>query len=309
MGYMLESGEAFGAGVQRIFFEELDGVSRELARIGNLQPDAIHEYRRHLKKSRSLFHFARFALPDKKAARTAAVCLVQAGRLFASRRDREAVGECLNRVTHTVEEPEARLVCERIRSHLESAPGRDDAASVDLEESIKEARRLLDNARATIQVWPAREMGVAPFCHGIRRSYRNARDLMKRGRDKKNTEILHQWRKHVKHLRHHMMIVSAAWPGFFGMMEVELHALTDMLGEIHDRALLMRYLEQQGPEFLAPCEQEMARVMFQRLTDREVAPTLRAGERLFIEKPALFGRRIFGYIELWASGSAVDFKA
>lgn len=309
MGYILESGEAFGAGLQRICFEELDSVSRELDRIGDLQPDAIHECRRHLKKSRSLLQIARFALPDKKAARVAASCLGQAGRLFASRRDREAVSECLDRALDAVEEPGARLLCKRIHSHLESALGRGDAAPVDLEESIREARCLLDSVRATVLDWPAREMGAASLCHGIRRSYRDARDFMKRGRDNKDPEILHQWRKHAKHLRHHMMIVSAAWPAFFEMMEVELHALTDMLGEIHDRVLLIQYLERQGPEFLAPYEQETARVMFQHLNDREVAPTLYVGERLFIEKPAVFGRRISGYIESWASGAAGDFKA
>ena len=309
MGYMLESGEVFGAGLHRICFEELDSVSRELARIGDLQPDAIHECRRHLKKSRSLLQIARFALPDKKAARVAASCLGQAGRLFASRRDREAVGECLDRALQAVEEPGARLVCERIRAHLESAPGRGDAAPVDLEESIREAWRLLDSVRATVRDWSAWEVGAVPLCHGIRRSYRAARDSMKRGRDKKDPEILHQWRKHAKHLRHHMMIVSAAWPAFFGMMEVELHALTDMLGEIHDRALLMLYLERQGSEFLAPCEQETALVTLQGLTDREVSLALRAGERLFSEKPALFGRRISGYIESWVTGGAGDFKA
>lgn len=298
MGYGLGKAESFGAGLQRIYFEELDAALRELGRIGRFESDAIHEYRRHLKKTRSLFHFARYVLPDKKMTRAAKDCLRQATRLFAFQRDNEALGECLERIISFTETSDTCLLFERVRSQTALIANHKDAQRTDLNESLEKARHLLEEARRAGNDWSECDMGSLQLCRGIGRSYREAFVLMKQACEKRDAESLHQWRKHVKHLRHHVMIISTVWPALFTMLETELHALSDLLGDIHDCALLVQFIEQRDFEFLEIQEMEEALKIVQARVAQSTTQSLRMGALLFVERPSAFRKRIRGYMKL-----------
>lgn len=301
MAYAVEPGESSGTAFDRILREELDTVLAELKKVRAGCPGGVHDYRRHLKKARSLVRMARYAFRDREM-RDIARTLAGATRVFAPWREREALEECLRRLSVDGKEPSVRELWERALAGLQDALGGElgDAAR---NRAVREAKALLKDVRSAAENRSREVLPVAVLCRGVRRSYAEARRSMAAAREHGQPEPLHEWRKCAKHVRHQVQVISPAWPACLAATESELHRLTDALGEVHDLALLRAHLSGgSSARFEASEIAEMGAAILRR-TKGETERAFQLGALLFAEDSRAFHRRIRGYVKLWESGT------
>jgi CHAD domain-containing protein len=79
----------------------------------------------------------------------------------------------------------------------------------------------------------------------LKRTYINARNSMHASFKSNTNEDFHNWRKQVKYLTYHMMLLRKAWSPYFESYSDELSRLGTLLGEIHD-LFLFRYHLKEG---------------------------------------------------------------
>ena len=289
MGYAVEAGETARAAFERILKEELQVIRGELSGIARCSPDAVHDYRRHLKKARSLVRMARRALPDRNL-RVMERDLAEATRLFAAWREREALQESLEWLVKAGKDgPEAVLwerVLTELRVRLEQEPegfARDKA--------VEGAAALLDRVLDSVGCGGGPgDLSIAALCRGAGSSYRQARKAMMRASAQPDPEVLHEWRKHAKHLRHHVQVLSTAWPACFGTLESDLHRPYRLLGSIHDSGIAARIPAGSTAGRVEAAEWEAMTGIVEKNVKAETKRAFDLGALLFAEKPTLFGK-------------------
>jgi CHAD domain-containing protein len=129
--------------------------------------------------------------------------------------------------------------------------------------------------------------------------YREGRDAFNRAREGPKFSKLHEWRKRVKDLWHHLQLVGPAAPEVFDPMADEAHNLADLLGDDHDLGVLHEtLLGEMGvfgkAEELAPLLEMIAA---RRIELQQQAVSL--GERIYREKPKVFRNRIEERWNVW----------
>ena len=303
MGYAVETGETARTAFERILEEELQIIRRELDGIALQNPDAVHNYRRHLKKARSLARMARHAFPGGDM-REIGRDLGAATRIFAAWREREALQESLEWLVKA-EKGEAEVVL--LKRILAALKDRLTEGPKDLvrESAVEDAKELLEQVIASVrcQCIGSGDPPVSIFCRGAGCGYRQARKAMKRACADPDPQVLHEWRKHAKHLRHHVQILSTAWPACFGALESELHRLTDVLGNVHDLALLREFLLATPPDSLETRQIACTTKIIEKTVRSETERAFGLGALLFAEKSRVFRKRINQYVVAWESGS------
>lgn len=304
MGYAVEPGESARSAFLRMLEEELRIIRGELSGIALYSPDAVHDYRRHLKKARSLVRMARYAFPDRNL-REIGRDLGAATRIFAAWREREALQESLDWLVKAGKNgPEAALwegILSAVKDRLaEEPPG------FAPEKAVEESGKLLEQVQASLRSADLEESPVAAFCRGAGRGYGQARKAMRETAARRDPHVLHEWRKQAKHLRHQVQILSTAWPACFGALESELHRLTDALGIVHDLALLREFLLATPPDGLQTDELAFAVEIIETAASRETEHAYRLGVLVFAEKPRSFRKRITKYLLSWESATGTQ---
>jgi CHAD domain-containing protein len=155
-----------------------------------------------------------------------------------------------------------------------------------------ELREALQAAAQRVDDWPLDDAGWPAARAGIERAYRRGRAAFARADAAPTTENLHEFRKRVKDLWYQERLLKPAWPAVLGAQADEAHALSDLLGDDHDLAVLA---ERPGDE--APTQDTDA---IRELIDRRRAELLAhirtLGRRVYAEKPKRFAGRLKIYM-------------
>ena len=298
MGYRYLPNETAHCGFFRILPEEIEAALRELKQAHPGEPEAIHEYRRHLKKARSLLKMARYAKPDTEI-RASRRTLGRAGRLLAPWRDRDALLECTHAILQSEPAPPLGPLFQKVCTALKKPADVEEMEADALDNAVAEAAHLLNTIRVRLDGPGMPEVTWKILCRGIRRCYRDAKKTALEVQTGPAPEVLHQWRKDAKHLRHQFALISPVWPAYFEPMEAELHGLTDALGKTHDLILLDAAVHRLDRDILSRQESEQVREALQDRSQSETKRALRLGAFLFVEKPSAFHRRCRRYVTLW----------
>src|SRR5262249_54967812 len=110
-------------------------------------------------------------------------------------------------------------------------------------------------------------------------------------------EAFHEWRKETQRHWRHMMLLSRAWPECMMARAGAARALSQVLGDDHDLALLTAFLHSQRASGIGEeAAGSITRLAFQRQRElRALAQPM--GERLFLEGAGSLHRRIAAYWE------------
>ena len=205
---------------------------KELTRSGNSEsyPDAVHEFRKHVKQMRALLRLVRPWLGDEGTDANAE--LRSAGHLLAGARDATVAVETLDAladgaVPHPWPSLKGRLAAraaaanDELRLHSERG-----AAAVEVVGAL--SRRCED--------WPVEAIGATELASALARSYRRGRRRLAEVEEAPTTEALHELRKRAKDLRYQVAFLAPARPALLTAWEDELHLLTDQIGDDHDLA-------------------------------------------------------------------------
>jgi CHAD domain-containing protein len=298
MPYRLQNDEQMQHGLRRCAREQLDRAITQLTERAAEDPvEAVHDARKARKQSRSLLRLARGTL-DPAERRRENAALRDAGRMLSTARDAEVMLQALDQLSERFAGQLPHTTFETIRRQLESE--RDPARQRLLESGLTGAvAHELRAVRTRIDDWSMRRGGWSALEPGLDRSYRRGRRALDRARRKQTAESLHEWRKRAKDLWYHLRLLRPVSRGILGGYADEAHALSDLLGDDHDLAILREKLR-AGTGGL-PVDVDAVIELIDHRRGQLQTEAMQVGERVYAERPKAFRRRLRRY---WAATRA-----
>jgi CHAD domain-containing protein len=266
--------------------------------------EAVHEARKDMKKLRALLRLVRGEVGDE-TYRHENAHFRAAARELAGVRDADVMLATLDdleeRFPQDLPADAAGGLRQALEAHKSTAAtdARAEAASVVVE--------LLREARGRVAQWPLERDGFEAVHDGLRRIYRQGRRDWRAAHANPTPEAFHEWRKRVKDLWYHCLILEEAWEPVMTALADEAHELADRLGDDHDLAVLLAWALEHATALDGMERVRAFEEVVQRRREQLQAEAFVLGERLYADTPGVFVERI----ERWwrASAAAVPEEA
>ncbi|HEX4011665.1 MAG TPA: CHAD domain-containing protein [Solirubrobacteraceae bacterium] len=296
MAYRFGADESVRGAILRCAGEQLDTALHELSNgVGTDPAKAIHTARKAIKKERSLLRLAHGAMPGEQRRHENAA-LREAARALSGARDAEVMIASISQLSERFAGQLPATTFQAIGAEFESRRSAHGGHG-DGEDAAKRALPELTAVRSRVDDWQLRTGGWKALESGLLRSYRRGRQAFARARVSNEADDLHAWRKRVKDLWYQeRLLTPTCGPAIRGHAK-ELHRLADLLGDDHDLAVLRRELT-QGSASVAADLDSVVNLIDRRRTELQTE-AIRIGERVYVETPKAFRRRVRGS---WKAG-------
>lgn len=292
MPYRIHTDEDVRDGVRRCAREQLDRAIDALSEhISDDPVEAVHDARKALKQERSLLRLARGTI-DRVDRERENAALRRAGQQLSAARDAEVMLQALDQLAERFagRVPQASFAAIRDRLEAERDIARRRLLVSKVPEAVADELRAV---RARVDVWILRRDGWKALAPGLERGYRRGRRTFERAQVKPTVERLHEWRKRTKDLWYHLRLLGPLSPAIVGGYADEAHALSDLLGDDHDLAVLRTTIKAGSHELAVDIDAVIELIDHRR--EQLQAEAMRVGERIYAERPKTFVRRIHSY--------------
>jgi CHAD domain-containing protein len=296
LGFSFDPAVPMSEAVRRVSSAEIDAAYAALASPPE-RHKGVHDARKCLKRLRSLLVLIRPGLPEPVFL-SLTDRLKTLARGLAPARDAAALLDAIDKLAGEAEGEQDATPTRALRAWLHK---RRQAAKRSLEGSTaSEAMRglfALRPAMANLAVYPD---AFRPVALGLRDSYRSGRKAFARAIDSGSDEDFHEWRKSLQHHWRHMQLLTPCWPSELSARVEAARALSQILGDDHDIALLRQLVSAPTMVFASP---EDTAAFLKRCRARHKALRREAetrGARLFAEPSRPFAERIEAY---WATAA------
>lgn len=264
-------------------FQRIVRAARRIAAAAPLDPvEAVHEYRKSIRRARSVVALLRPAL-GRAAARGTVEHLRSAFRETSALRDDHVLLATLNGLAG--DDPALLAEAAALGSRMADAGERND---VDV---LRSSAAHLRPLPAALEVVLPPDFSTSALEKGLARSYRRTRQALDRAVETRNETDFHEWRKREKELRYQVELLASGGSKPLKRREKSLGELARELGEVTDLMLLRRALE----PFVRPGEAGGGDALLQRARSvaRERAEQLLArGSELFADTPRSFALQV-----------------
>ena len=288
MAYKFKLDELSAKGFRRIAREQFQRAAAELGR-PEMAAGNVHETRKVVKRLKSLLRLMRPAI-SKKTFRTRYQRISKIGAALAPMRDRHVMFETIGKL-------EARFGPEGIGVLQPLRPLLAGSRNLMPERSNPHAcRRVIAKTIIEAQKFEKiafKAKGFEALSAGVEETYRVGRRNFARAYKRPTDEAFHELRKAVQWHWRQMALISRAWPEYFEARIASARQLAEILGEDHDLAILEAEVRKHSarlPEDAGPIEHL---IHLRKGELRQAAYPY--AERLFVEKPGDFARRISAY--------------
>lgn len=301
MPYRILRQESLQDGVRRIASEQ---VGRALAELADPRVDlqtTVYVVRRRCKKVRALLRLVRTGLGRTYHVENAR--FQSAGRLLAAARDAEASVRTYEDLTARYAPALEIASVERLRGALAARhQGRDDDRT-DVYARLAAFEVAMREARAAIPGWTLSGNDARIVRAGLERSYGLGRTAFA-GAAPAATDALHRWRKRVKDHRAQVRLLAGCWKAVLDPRAGGLGALSDLLGEDHDLAVLRGVLLDEPGTVGAGPEVTLAVELIDARRAALAARIVPLGAFLYRRKKSALGKRLRDRWTWWHRGSA-----
>lgn len=282
--------------LQRIAVEQLLLVrsSLQILRAGDGRDieEPVHEARKAFKRLRALVRLLAGSCSGDAYARHNA-WMRDAARLLSGGRDAHVMALSLRTLLKDLP-PSTREALEPVAQELERRAGAvaEQLGGAELAPIEELLAHIEEDLGSLLPLKPRRGRLVAAAAAAYRGNRRDMRAARRGGTE----ELFHEWRKSVKHLRHHTEIFRPFAPELLGAFEVVVRALADVLGDHQDLSVLAAELRlalvaQQREDATALSLQEaLERLEFRQIEQRAAA--LELGRQLLAETPRAYRARL-----------------
>jgi CHAD domain-containing protein len=290
MSYKLEMNESIADGIRRIANEQVDKAINRLKNPDNDRQDAIHDARKCFKKIRAVLHLVRDEIGDDQYKQEN-IFYRDLGRELAPLRDSVVMVNTYQKIRAA----DSRFF---VYPDYQSMQNKLIAEKQALE------RRLLDNEQRIYKVienlkskrnvtdWNINSNDFDAFYQGLKR----VRKRRQKAIAEPTTENYHDWRKRVKYLWYHCRLFENVWKDYMQQLALQLHLLSDYLGDDHDLALLKRKLAGNNQTSL-DIQGMKNYIEIKKSTLQNLS--IKLGNRIYVEKPKRYTKRIKKY---WSIG-------
>ncbi len=294
--YQVHRQATAGENVQRILLAQIDDLIAELTANAD-KHDAIHKSRKLCKRIRATLRLVRDSLGEEVFS-AANEFFRDASREMSAVRDSFVLVETLDSLEGMI----SAEIYHTLRPHLQAAHEQiSDELLVQRNVTAEIADRIVAE-RARFTALPYDVANVEIF-KGLRRVYKRGRNGLSRSRKAANDpHIHHEWRKRVKYFWHHCEMLEPVWPPFFADYAVELHLLSDFLGDAHDLAVLRETIAAQ-PDWLVETDRVQLDALLEQMEAALYQKAYPVGQRLF----GLEGQAMWAWVkQMWVSWQAIS---
>lgn len=296
MAFRFKLNEPFPRGVRRISIQQIDRAAGHVqAMAGDDAVTSVHEARKCLKRSRALLRFVK-PLLGREDYRTTNGALRDVGKSLSGTRDRDVMRATVAKLV--TEKSLKAATAKRLTALLDSAEPGSDGSTVEQSDPADLVGRLVA-VKATIEDFPIDADGHRLPTAGLAEAMADLRKGFAAAYDSHDGEAFHEWRKAVQLHWRHMQLVINAWPELCRARIEEARAISQLIGDDRDLALLVVHIGQH------PLPKAMQAEVAELVGARQAALRLEAkarGDRLLCEGTSGFCRRLEGY---WAAARAL----
>jgi CHAD domain-containing protein len=263
-------------------FKSILGVTRRAAAAAPEHPvEAVHEYRKSIRRARALVELLRQAF-GKTAADGLILRLKEAFAKTGSLRDSDIILSALD----ALGDPDSTTEAFRrmLEAELAARPG--SAATADLLKSGASDLRALPKVFDV--VLPAGG-SIRELQEGLERSQRRTRQALVQTLEDYSEENFHRWRRRLKELRYQVELLASGGSRPLRAREKGLARLAQDVGKVTDLFVLRGQIESRAAE--VPGAAELSVRIRQRSEERARA-LLTRGSELLAEPPREFADRV-----------------
>ena len=279
MSYRLENGRKLVRSLATAVNRQLTAAIRQVLTAGPGNPEAVHQVRMHLKKTRAALRLVRSALGERSAALSGA--LRDIARRLSAGRDEEILLDTFERLTAAL--PQAGQAGQAGLAGVREWLAQRRAAAMQIDPAERTQWLLaLVRLQAALHHWPA-ACGAA-VADGWLASFKRARQCWRALAQHRDPERVHEWRKRVKTHWYHSRLLRAHAPPGSRRRRRQLRKLSVLLGDFHDLAVLCDQMALRPEAFGTPDQvAEFARLAAAEQS-RLVDLALALGQELFDRK-------------------------
>ena len=165
--------------------------------------------------------------------------------------------------------------------------------------AVQEVIADLAQARERLKDWNLQRQGRGGIRVGVQRIYARGRRDFAAAYALPSDEAFHDWRKQVKYLWYHTQILENIWPSVMRAQAEELDQLGELLGQDHDLAVLRTTVLAEFPRAGATATLRALERRIDEVRSRMQARARLLAERIYLERPREFSRRLGGYWRVW----------
>ena len=278
--------------------EQIDKALEHLERPDGKRGEHIHEARKATKRLRALVRLVRRELGDEVYA-LENQCYRDAGQRLSGLRDATVLVETLDRLVAYLgkDVPKSRFA--RVRVWLVERRDRAYSQAASSNRAVEEVIADLAQARERLEHWNVQRPGWGGIRAGLQRIYARGRRDFAAAYNLPGDEALHDWRKQVKYLWYHTQILQNVWPSIMQALSQELDQLGELLGEDHDLAVLRTTVLAEFPRAGATATLLALERRIDVVRSQRQARARLLAERIYLERPREFTRRLRGYWRVW----------
>lgn len=290
MAYRIEPSAPIDKEVRRILIEQIGRAEKRL-RSAEDRAVAVHEARKGFKRIRALLRLARPAIGAAAFKRENAA-FRDIASLLAGARDAHVLLQTIAKLEADHDLDPARHTAD-LRHALAALPEIEAASAQSA--IVRDALKRLKTARSRIAHLHVDAPDFSAIAKGLERCYREARAARKTAIESGRDQDFHEWRKRVQQHWRHMNLLGRAWPDYFAARSRAAKRLSAALGDDHDLAMLVVFIERQPAEALKAGERrELVRLA--RKSQAELrAAAAEDGARLFEDGAGGLARRLAAY--------------
>ena len=298
MKYRLKRGESTPVGVRRMAAEQLDKALKHLEREDGKRDEHIHEARKAAKRLRALVRLVRRELGDEGYA-VENQWYRNASQRLSGLRDATVLVETLDRLVEYLgkDVPQSRFA--RVRAWLVERRARAYGQAASSDRAVQEVIADLAQARQRLEQWNLQREGWGGIRAGLQRIYARGRRDFAAAYALPSDEAFHDWRKQVKYLWYHTQILQNVWTPVMQALAAELDQLGELLGQDHDLAVLRTTVLAEFPRAGATATLRALERRIDEVRSQIQARARLLAERIYLERPRVFTRRLRGYWRVW----------
>jgi len=295
MSYRFKSDEALADGLKRIFYEEVQSALEETQRSARKRGEAVHEFRKHLKKLRGALRLAADEVGKARYKREDR-CVREIAKVVSDLRDAHVRLQTVIQLREKFRAKAFGRVFQRIEALLALEADSFSAATAGWEKQVVRKLKALEKR---LVKWRLQGIGWKQICGAVTDTYRRGRNLLAEALKKPKPENFHSWRREVKELWYQLRLLAPLNRVVLEAIARDARTLGELLGQQHDFIFLLSRLDQERSDESMQSERVRLEKIIRKRCKKLQRDASELGRRFYAEAPKAFAKRISIFIDEW----------
>jgi CHAD domain-containing protein len=293
MAFRIEPGKDFTAEFRKAATEQLREAIATLEERPEGADEAVHAFRKNLKRVRTLYRLVAKAAPDFQKNENAR--LRDAAGALSMIRDAAALVGTVQYLKENARSEDEAEALERIVAILEARRNWLAEAEIGLERKLAETAdvmRAAISALDEVSFDGKRRKVAGMLAKSWRRTCRRAQATLAACHDEASAEVFHELRKRTQDYRQYQALLRDIWPSAMKAKRMEAKELVDILGHVHDLDVLSALVEAEPQLFTR--NDDLARLLDAIIARQQATrhEALARAESIFADDPDEESQRV-----------------